>query len=176
MRVFQCLGLHWNTRSSELSIPRAQRNRISSLVRSFSKRRSATRRDQERVHGSLLFASVTDPILKCRLKDFSRIWKRKANKALRDIPMKVPKTFKRILNSWLKASSLKRKMPFRPPEVSMVVHTDASLQGWGGHSEIESVKGTCSLLFKTFHINVLELMAVFLTLRKLDPSKGLISI
>lgn len=46
-----------------------------------------------------------------------------------------------------------------------VVTTDASLTGWGGVFEGRPVNGTWSLHLRRAHINYLELMAVFLTLR-----------
>ena len=58
------------------------------------------------------------------------------------------------------------------PPASVIIHTDASLEGWGGHSENKSVSGTWSPALQNCHINVLELMAVFLTLRSLRPKKG----
>ncbi|XP_068209109.1 uncharacterized protein [Palaemon carinicauda] len=48
------------------------------------------------------------------------------------------------------------------------IHKDTSKKGWGGHSHQQKLQGTWSSLFKTFHINNLEAMAVFLTLKKLD--------
>ena len=98
MRVFQWLGIYWNTSSAEISIPKPQRNRIASLAKSFSKRKFATRRDQERILGSLLFLSVTDPILKCRLMTSAGSENTKTNRELRDVSSKVPRTFKRFLD------------------------------------------------------------------------------
>ena len=49
---------------------------------------------------------------------------------------------------------------------------DAPLSGWGGHSPHKSVQGTWSLKFQSFHINILEAMAVFSTLEKINPEWG----
>ena len=54
----------------------------------------------------------------------------------------------------------------------MTIHTDGSLAGWGGHSPTKSVQGKWSLKFQSFHINILEAMAVLLTLKRINPKRG----
>ena len=59
-------------------------------------------------------------------------------------------------------------MPLRPPPPSVEVFTDASLQGWGVHDSWgRRLQGQWSPLFRTFHINVLELVAIFLAIKRL---------
>ena len=53
-----------------------------------------------------------------------------------------------------------------------MIHTNASLSGWGGQAPSQRCQGSWSQNFKHFHINVLEAMAVFLTLKKLRPKRG----
>ena len=52
-----------------------------------------------------------------------------------------------------------------------MIHTDASLSGWGGHSHNHNVQGKWSPMFRQFHINILEAMAVLLALKRLKPPK-----
>lgn len=56
-----------------------------------------------------------------------------------------------------------------PPSRREVVHTDASLQGWGATWQGCTVQGLWSLALRGDHINVLEMMAVQLALRHFLP-------
>ena len=76
------------------------------------------------------------------------------------------------LRPWTKAHSLTRKIPLHFPPPSVVIHTDASRSGWDGQAPSQTYQGTWSQTFQRFHINVLEAMAVFLTLKRLKPKKG----
>ena len=169
---FQWLGLQWDLVSHKLSIPPQKRKAIAKLVRSFLKRSRASRRLQERVLGSLLFAAICDPLLKVKLKSVNRVWRHRARPSFRDRVSTIPRRLKSMLTPFTTAASLSKSVPLCPPDPSVVIHTDASLSGWGGHSEDRQVQGTWSPTFQSFHINVLEAMAVFLTLRKLSPKQG----
>ena len=69
---------------------------------------------------------------------------------------------------WWKNKKKKLKMgcPLHQQEHNTHIFTDASNQGWGAHLENMTVSGTCWNQEKTLRINVLELKAVFLTLKR----------
>lgn len=60
--------------------------------------------------------------------------------------------------------------PLHVKKVDLVITTDASLQGWGAHSEGMATGGRWLPEEKDVHINVLELQAVFLGLTSLVHS------
>ena len=53
-----------------------------------------------------------------------------------------------------------------PKDHSIQLFTDASNEGWGAHLDQSSTKGLWSNQEKSLHINVLELKAVSLALRR----------
>ncbi|XP_068242272.1 uncharacterized protein [Palaemon carinicauda] len=110
-----------------------------------------------------------DPILKARLKDANRVWRRKASNALRDLCPKIPALLRKQLKPWSTAKSLSNDVRLQYPPPSVTIYTDASEQGWGGHFSSKKVQGQWSIAFQKFHISVLEAMAVFLTLKRLCP-------
>ena len=62
--------------------------------------------------------------------------------------------------------------PIRIPDPTIVVWTDASNSGWGGHTENGSWRmGRWSEGQKTLHINILEIMAITNSIRA-DLLKG----
>ena len=50
-----------------------------------------------------------------------------------------------------------------------VITTDASLSGWGATHEGRSARGLWAPAMKKFHINYLELMAIYLALKQFEP-------
>ena len=171
-RVFQWLGLVWDLRRYTLSIPEEKKVLAASRVRAFLRQRRLSRRNQESLGGLLQFLAIVDPVLKCRLKDFLRHWVGRASPARRDQLLPSPRVFRKILNPWKRRKAFNNVVPLQLPPPSFSIHTDASNHGWGAHTERRSVQGCWSATFKTFHINVLELMAVLLALKRLRPPRG----
>ena len=67
---------------------------------------------------------------------------------------------------WVKNSSASGKMILRPKE-DLVLYTDASNEGWGGHVGGRATGGRWSDSEKQEHINVLELKAIEFSLQSL---------
>ena len=49
---------------------------------------------------------------------------------------------------------------------TLQVFTDASLEGWGGHLNFQTVRGKWNVQERDFHINVLEMLAVLEVLKQ----------
>ncbi|XP_068222133.1 uncharacterized protein [Palaemon carinicauda] len=166
---FQWLGIHWSLQSHLLSIPSKNRRDIAGSVNRLLKSGRISRCLQERVLGSLQFGSLRDPVLRAQLKDAIGVWRRYPSNARRDLRRPTPTRLRSLLKSWSEAKYLKKSVPLRPPPPSVIIHTDASKEGWEGHSHLRKAQGTWYSLFKTFHINILGAVAVFFTLKKLAP-------
>ena len=76
----------------------------------------------------------------------------------------------RALRRWRAPSFLTQGVPMGDVLSRKVVTTDASLTGWGGIHENQSVRGRWSVDLQRSHINFLELSAVFLSLKHFLPS------
>ena len=77
---FTWLGLDWDLATHKVSIPPEIWKEIAKLVRKLIRSKYKTWRMQERVLGSLNFASLTDPVLKARLKDTGKVWQKKLHR------------------------------------------------------------------------------------------------
>ncbi|XP_068203080.1 uncharacterized protein [Palaemon carinicauda] len=86
---------------------------------------------------------------------------------------RLPPILRKSLQPWMKVKNLSKSVPLQYPSPGLVVHTDASLTGWGGYSQHKKVQGLWSPIFQQMHINVLEAMAVLLTLKRLSPAWNL---
>ena len=70
------------------------------------------------------------------------------------------------LHRWRRPAFLLKGVPMGPVLSRKVVTTDASMSGWGGICEHRHVRGLWSADLQRSHINYLELLAVFLTLKR----------
>ncbi|XP_029973330.1 uncharacterized protein LOC115407110 [Salarias fasciatus] len=73
------------------------------------------------------------------------------------------------LRRWRHPACLVTGVPMGPVLSRKVITTDASMSGWGGICEDRYVRGVWSEDLQRAHINYLELLAVFLTLRRFLP-------
>ena len=70
-----------------------------------------------------------------------------------------------LLDWWQNPANVMKGSDLHPKDHSIQLFTDASNEGWGAHLKPNSTQGLWSPQEKGLHINVLELKAVFLTLR-----------
>ena len=89
-------------------------------------------------------------------------------------PVLVTVEVHKALLWWADLAHLSQGLPFQRLPHQLVVTTDASCEGWGGHSLIQGQSMLFSGLWsqterRTCHINLLELRALKLTLLRLAP-------
>ena len=73
------------------------------------------------------------------------------------------------LSWWLCSVNTMKGRSLAPFKTSATITTDASLMGWGGHMNNQTIQGLWPDKMKTQHINNLELEAVFLTVKHFLP-------
>ena len=66
------------------------------------------------------------------------------------------------LTWWLDSRKLSPGVPLVPPSPSVMIFTDSSTEGWGGHWNQREISGLWSTQDRDLHINLLELRAAFL--------------
>ena len=172
-RRFQWLGILWDTNSFTLQIPADKRKSIKRAIRLFQSQTWVSRRQLERILGSLQFAAVVDPVGKAALKDLNRYFRAAARNKRRDRLWLNPPSLRSSLKRWLRPGILAKKICFRPPPPSVEVTTDASLSGWGfasslGHRHL----GKWSPHLQGRHINILELAAILIALKAIHLPPG----
>ena len=77
----------------------------------------------------------------------------------------ITKEAQQELNWWVEESQSQNGCPIQAVTPDLVIQTDASKLGWGAIWGMQKTGGLWSLKEKTWHINVLELLAVFLALK-----------
>ena len=90
-----------------------------------------------------------------------------ARKGLRDKLFSIPSSLRMSLRRWLKPGILSSSVPFRPPPSFMDIYTDASIhEGCVQTFEGHHFRGSWSRTLRHCHINILELVAIYLRIRR----------
>ena len=111
-----------------------------------------------------LMASMVDIVPYCRLHmrliqlHFAKFYQPSVHLLSRMVP--VSPEVKHHLSWWTREANLTCGVRFPAPQVELVLTTDASKTGWGGHLLDHRTAGLWNDLETKFHINVLELLAV----------------
>ena len=167
------LGLIWDTTDGTLGLPLDYQNKVKSAVKDFVAKKFVTRRQLERVVGLINFACSVDPIGRVCLKKVNRHMRKAANVKLRDRPFPLSLPLKTSLRRWLQSKVLSRSVPWTSPQPQVEVYTDASQSGWGFHSSNGLQKqGVWSNPLLGCHINIKEMVVVWIALRSLRLSRG----
>ena len=83
-----------------------------------------------------------------------------------DSPLSWTEAISAHLVWWQNPANVMKGSHLHPKDHSIQLLTDASNKGWGAHLEPSSTQGLWSPQEKVLHINVLELKAAFLALRR----------
>jgi len=84
----------------------------------------------------------------------------------------VTQSLRQHLVWWTELAHLSPGVPLVPPPHNVRVFTDASTQGWGAHVEGVEFQGLWSRTERLLHINVLEMRAITLALKRLKLQTG----
>lgn len=82
-----------------------------------------------------------------------------------DNDMKLSSESRSEINWWLEHVKSLNGKPIRQKQINTWIETDASLAGWGTHFGQKSTGGRWSQSESNHHINYLELLAIFLSLK-----------
>jgi hypothetical protein len=93
-------------------------------------------------------------------------WRPSTDDIEKMIPVKQP--LKEHL-SWWTRETLSQGVYLGEEVASVVLTTDASNAGWGGYLEAHTAQGTWSVVESKFHINLLEMLGVWNSLKHLLP-------
>lgn len=162
-QVCKFLGFVFNTTNMSLSLPLEKRQSIEYLLNKFKLQCSV--RDLAQLIGTLTAA--------CPASKYSWIYtktlERQKYLALQgtqdyDTAIDLPDSVLRDINWWLQNIHTTSNY-MRPPPYKLEIFSDASLTGWGAVCNNNRAHGGWKYDERKFHINYLELLAVFLALK-----------
>lgn len=168
-RSLEYLGVLFQLETCTLSLPVSKVLSIRRMCRRFLSAARMSRRDLERVVGTLNFAAQFVPLGVLRLRPLVAWLNAHTSTGSRDLPVPLDPHFRAALRVWLDVDFLGASVPMSLPCPALQLMTDASLQGWGGVLLPQSVSGVWPPSFQGMSINWLELMAVKLSLEHFAP-------
>ena len=171
------IGGRFRTDLGMVFLPQDRLEALVRAVRSFS-RVGALHPAQLWLQLLGLMAATISVVAHARLRMRPVQWHLKHRWTAKEDPLTKPVLVTRAVHQallwWAEPAHLAQGLPFRRPPHQLVVTTDASCEGWGGHSLIQGQSMLFSGLWsqaerRSCHINLLELRALRLTLLRLAP-------
>ncbi len=170
-RVF--VGISRDSQLVMASLSHQRVMKLSSLAQSFHLNRRMKLIQFQQLMGMIAAAATVIPLGLLRARPLQRLVN-SANlhpKLDRHVRMRVTQICIQMLRPWKNKRLLSQGAPLGNISARRsVITTDASLMGWGAIWEGRSVRGFWEPPWTLEHINVLELRAVYLSLRAFLPS------
>jgi hypothetical protein len=167
------LGARIQTDKDRISLPQVKADRIAQMVATFVPGRAFTARRWLQLLGVM---AATIPMMRLARQRMRPIqwylhsqWNRSRQSL--DHMVRVTDQVHQHLQWWTSMDNLLSSLPLSPVPERFVITTDASSLGWGGvltESQVDgqwTVQGRWSFSQQEWHINLKELMAVYLTLQ-----------
>ncbi|CAJ0936025.1 unnamed protein product [Ranitomeya imitator] len=160
------LGMLFDTRQSRVFLPKDKRSTLCRDILLLQGPRPPSLRSAMKVLGRMVATLEAIPFAQFHSRPLQQAilsqWDRSVFSL--DRPIRLSFRVKRSLNWWLTSPLISQGRSFLPVHWQ-VVTTDASLIGWGAVFRHLTVQGRWSLQESALPINVLEIRAIFLSLR-----------
>ena len=154
------LGVRWFLQKGLWDVPPSFKEKISSEVNQLLHAKRISRRKWESFMGKLAFLGQIHKHLRPKILSPAK---------LRDKKVPLPEVFKESLKRRTSPAALPGPTPFLQPQQKIALWTDASLSGWGAHSdEGHFCQGLWTKQEQGLHINTLEVLAVIRAIEALD--------
>lgn len=165
-RKCQFLGFYVNSERLTLELPETKRLKILELIKQLDKKRQCRIRDLAIFIGNLIAAcpAIKYGWLYTKQLERTKYLALLANNNEYEGNVSLKEELNEDL-SWWKQNILTSVNSFGVHSYKMTIYSDASLTGWGASCEGKNSHGFWSAEERNFHINYLELLAVFLALK-----------
>ncbi|KAI2645622.1 Transposon Ty3-G Gag-Pol polyprotein [Labeo rohita] len=165
------LGRVWDSTTMQARLSPARIESILTAVMRVTEGRSLTVKQFQRLLGPMAAASNVIPFGLLYIRPL-QWWLRTKGFSLRGNPfrmIKVTRQCLRALDMWKKPWFLSQGPVLGAPCCHITLATDASLTGWGAVMSGHPVRGLWSSRHLTWHINCLEMLAMFRALKHFLP-------
>ena len=167
-QVFVFLGIHFDLVRFECRPSEDRWDRLQSLIKRFMRSTQQTARQWLSLLGMMSSMDSQVPLGRLHRKPLNIALNAKWNRTSLRQMVEVGLHDKYLIRWWTVRRNVMGGQTMRPFNSRLVVYTDASKQGWGAHTDSNMVSGIWPLHLRHFHINWLELEAVYLALQKFE--------
>ena len=158
------LGTLWDFKKAQVRVPDDKVEAITTLASKVYQSRRSSLPLLETLMGKLVSVEKLVPWGRFNLRGFQSqlITELRSGRSFRWVALTA--TARRDLQWWSRRDNIKVWTAVRPRQATVTIHTDASKTGWGAASPWGTLRGRWSLRQSSLHINVLEMLAVYLAL------------
>lgn len=162
------LGFYFDTVNLTISLPEEKRKKIAQLVQKFSLLPTCTIRDFSQLIGVLVSAcpAVKYGFLYTKTLERQKFIMLKNNNNNYNAKIKMPTCILNDLN-WWKHNIFKQQNDLNTTKFQLEIFSDASKTGWGAFCNNTRACGAWKESEKLYHINYLELLAVYFALKSI---------
>ena len=166
------LGCQFNLQEGSVRLSDERWERLQRVINDFNSSSSQSARQWQSLLGVLASAEKLVDMGRLHIRPIQahlrQHWRPSTGKQSDKIH--VPSQVKQALSWWTNPRTILRGVPWREPPHDFRIFTDASTDGWGGNwiETREAFGGDWTTDEKKLHINVLELLAVWNTLKVLQ--------
>ena len=171
-QTFVFLGMQFDTVSWTVRPAPHRLDRLQSLHQSLSSQEFASARQLSALLGQMESLSCLVPLGRLHKRQFQRLFRDRFSQARQswDVMIRLGPWFLSSTAKWSDMDWLSTGLPITRPPHQVELFTDASTDGWGAHAGSLTASGTWPPSMRLLHINILELEAVVLALRRFGPS------
>ena len=166
-QVVTYLGIKFDSR---IGLAYPSENRIEnwfSIAKGFLAGQAQTALSWQRLLGHLVSLEKLVPYGRFRIRAVQQQlclhWNQSTDHQFKMVP--IDSKTRDSLHWWLDMKNLRRGIPMGVTQVDHYLYSDSSSMGWGAHVLHLTASGTWDISMKENHINVLELMAIWLGLQ-----------
>ena len=165
------LGIIWNFKNFSCKVNKRFRLELKRSLRVTLRAKWISCRKIESLIGKLNFISPLLKVLNPLNKSLIGLFRHLACPKRRDLQVPIGRKQRKVIRNILQVDFNKR-VRIGDFKSEIQIHTDASLEGWGVVAGDKSLNGTWSSVFKNFHINTLELVAVVIAVKRLKIKRS----
>ena len=164
--------MNFDTVSMLVAPSRERLDRLSSLLAHLGSQSVAPARLLASLLGQMESLSPLLPLGRLHKRPFQREFQARWDQATQswDTAVHLGDWLVETTRQWSDHSWLTQGVPIHFPAGKMALYTDASHHGWGAHVDSLVASGTWTPLQAEWHINLLEMEAVFLALQEFLPT------
>ncbi|XP_076438995.1 uncharacterized protein LOC143277910 [Babylonia areolata] len=168
---FKFLGMAIDSVSMTIRPAMPCLHRLHSLLSHLSQAVSASARELACLLGFMESLAALVPLGRLHKRPFQRHFQDRWSQSSQTWDTRIPlgTWFSQSTQRWMDMQWLNAGVPISNPTPDAELYTDASNMGWGTHMENHTASGTWFPHQQSWHINKLELEAVFLALQHFLP-------
>lgn len=164
---FTFLGMEFDTALWSVRPSQVRSDRLGQLLSQLLSTSSASARSIAALLGQMESLAPLVPLGRLHKRELQRQFRMRWSQASQpwDRVISLENWFAPTVTQWTVKSWVQKGVPISPPHTQEELYTDASVSGWGAHVGSHSASGLWSPCQKDWHINRLELEAVWLAVQ-----------